>query len=302
MEQRFYSNGKLLLTGEYAILDGATGLAVPSQYGQSLNVMATSSEILDWKSFDADQKMWFHVQLTVPKLEVISSSDVDTSDRLKQILQTAAEMNQGFLKGDSGWHVESHLTFPRNWGLGTSSTLINNIAQWAGIDPYKLLKKTFGGSGYDIACAQNGKPLLYRLQDGDPSIEIVDFEPPFKDSLFFVYLNEKRNSREAIANYRTLQFDAQTLQTSISHITERVLLSSKLSEFEMLMNEHEQLLSEVLGVPTVKSKLFPDYPGTIKSLGAWGGDFILATGKAKEMDYFKKKGYAVQIPFSKMVL
>ena len=32
---RFYSNGKLLITGEYVILDGALSLAVPSLLGQS---------------------------------------------------------------------------------------------------------------------------------------------------------------------------------------------------------------------------------------------------------------------------
>ncbi|MEM9648739.1 MAG: GYDIA family GHMP kinase [Bacteroidota bacterium] len=301
MEQSFYSNGKLLLTGEYAILDGATGLAVPSQFGQSLHVKATSSKILDWKSFDADNSVWFQAQFSIQKLEALSSSDANTSNTLKQILEVTLGMNRDFPLGNSGWQVESHLTFPRNWGLGTSSTLINNIAQWAGIDPYGLLKNTFGGSGYDIACAQNNKPLLYRLQDGGPQIEIVDFAPPFKDSLFFVYLNEKRNSREAIAKYRTLQFNGEALLDGISSITEKVLVSSDLFEFEMLLNEHEQLLSEVLRVPTVKSKLFPDYPGTIKSLGAWGGDFILATGKAEDMDYFNKKGYTVQVPFSKMV-
>ena len=34
----YYSNGKLLITGEYVVLDGATALAIPTKYGQSLCV------------------------------------------------------------------------------------------------------------------------------------------------------------------------------------------------------------------------------------------------------------------------
>lgn len=37
-EKLFYSNGKLLLSGEYAVLDGALSLAVPTKYGQLLSV------------------------------------------------------------------------------------------------------------------------------------------------------------------------------------------------------------------------------------------------------------------------
>jgi len=33
-----YSNGKLLLTGEYLVLEGATALAVPTKFGQDLKV------------------------------------------------------------------------------------------------------------------------------------------------------------------------------------------------------------------------------------------------------------------------
>ena len=38
MEKTYYSNGKLLLTGEYVVLDGAEALAVPTRFGQNLTV------------------------------------------------------------------------------------------------------------------------------------------------------------------------------------------------------------------------------------------------------------------------
>ena len=38
LEQNFYSNGKLLLTAEYLVLDGAKALALPTKFGQDLEV------------------------------------------------------------------------------------------------------------------------------------------------------------------------------------------------------------------------------------------------------------------------
>ena len=59
--------------------------------------------------------------------------------------------------------VTSELTFDKDWGLGSSSTLISNLSQLARIDPYELNNRVFNGSGYDIACAKSESPLLYRL-------------------------------------------------------------------------------------------------------------------------------------------
>ena len=186
--------------------------------------------------------------------------------------------------------------------MGTSSTLINNLAQWARVDAYQLLWNAFGGSGYDIACAQHNSPITYQLKDGEPNVEEINFAPNFKNSLFFVHLNQKQSSKEAIANYREQPFDKSELVKSISSITQKMIDASTLSGFEVLMEEHEALLSEVLHLKPIKQQLFPDYFGMIKSLGAWGGDFVLATGDDKTISYFKSKGYNTVIPYSKMVL
>ncbi|HUH45900.1 MAG TPA: hypothetical protein VLZ54_02000, partial [Arenibacter sp.] len=57
----FYSNGKLLITGEYLVLDGALSLAIPTLYGQSLTIRPTSEKQLSWKSVDEKGKPWFEV-------------------------------------------------------------------------------------------------------------------------------------------------------------------------------------------------------------------------------------------------
>ncbi|UII78261.1 GYDIA family GHMP kinase [Flagellimonas sp. CMM7] len=303
MQKEFYSNGKLLLSGEYAILDGALGLAVPTKYGQSLKVTSTSSAgLLEWTSFDEKGKVWFSGSLNLDGLTLISSTDNAISRTLITLLSEAKSKNPSFLQNIGGLKVETHLDFPRLWGLGSSSTLINNIAQWAQVDAFQLLKNAFGGSGYDIACAQHDNPIFYQLENGAPKIEEVSFNPSFKDAIYFVYLNQKQSSKTAIATYREQEFNKESLLEDISEITKKMATSSSLSTFESLLLEHEKILSKVLGLETIKSKLFPDYSGSIKSLGAWGGDFIMATGDQKTPGYFKSKGFETVISFSELVL
>ncbi len=300
--QEFYSNGKLLLSGEYVILDGAVGLAIPTSFGQSLQVeMAEGPKIL-WKSISVDDQVWFDAELDAYSLEINQSSDLETARTLQKILRQATKLNHDFLYGTQGYSVVSRLGFDRSWGLGSSSTLINNIAQWANVNPFQLLRNAFSGSGYDIACAQCDSPILYHLNAGEPIFETITFDPNFRDQLFFVHLNKKQNSREGIAQYRNQQFDKSILIDNISEITREIQVCSNLSEFEVLLDTHERLIAENLNLVPVKSELFSDYPGSIKSLGAWGGDFILATGDSKTSHYFTEKGYNTVIPFSKMIL
>lgn len=302
MEKEFYSNGKLLLSGEYAILDGALGLAIPTSYGQSLHVTPTKSGFLEWTSFDENKNIWFSAKFDLESLNVVSTSDEAMAQTLLTLLLEANAQNPLLLTDSDGFQIETHLTFPRSWGLGTSSTLINNMAQWARVDAYQLLWNVFGGSGYDIACAQYNFPITYQLVDGVPKVEVIDFNPIFKNSLYFVHLNQKQSSKEAITNYRAQQFDKSELIKKVSRLTQKIIDTSTLSGFESLMEEHEALLSSILKIEPVKQRLFPDYFGMMKSLGAWGGDFVLATGDDKTISYFKSKGYPTVIPYSKMIL
>lgn len=302
MQKEFYSNGKLLLSGEYAILDGALGLAVPTKYGQSLQVVDSDSDTLHWTSFDEERKIWFQAEINPEDFKIASTSDESISITLVKLLSEARRQNPDFLSKNIGVAVETHLGFLRSWGLGTSSTLINNIAQWAKVDAYQLLWNAFGGSGYDIACAQHDSPITYQLKNGEPQVTEVLFDPPFKESLYFVHLNQKQSSKEAIASYRMQQFSKDELIQAISLLTQQIVNASSLDEFQLLMEQHEAIMSKVLQIPTVKSQLFRDYSGAIKSLGAWGGDFVLAVGNEQTLDYFSSKGFDTVIPFSRMVL
>jgi len=305
----YSSNGKLLLTGEYLVLDGAKALALPTKYQQHLKVTPQDHLIISWKSYDEHNKLWFQANLSIDGLEVLEDGmshpfyDEDVAVRLTEILKEAQHLNPHFLSKDSGgFKIETHQDFNRFWGLGTSSTLINNIAQWAEINPYELLEKTFGGSGYDIACAQHDTPLIYeRSSSHCPKITPMVFHPDFKEHLYFVYLNTKQNSRSGIANYRKKQTIQENDIAAINTITLALFKSSSLGSFNLLLDKHEALISKIIEQPTVKQALFNDFNGHLKSLGAWGGDFILATCTSNPTQYFKEKGYNVIIPYEDMI-
>ncbi|WP_452601772.1 GYDIA family GHMP kinase [Pontimicrobium sp. MEBiC06410] len=303
--QNFYSNGKLLLTGEYVVLDGAKALAVPTKYGQTLSVENTTSPQITWKSIDNNNVVWFETSFLLT--ELINDNYIPNdaiSKRLFQILRAAKTLNPNFLTEKTGYSVFSKLDFPRDWGLGSSSTLLNNIAQWATVDPFKLSDATFGGSGYDIACAFNDSPILYYLEANQaPNIEQVCFNPNFKDKLHFVHLNQKQNSRDAIKTYQNNKKHISETISKVNIITNKLNVCETIEDFEFLITSHESLIGEITNQTPIKSRLFNDFNNAIKSLGGWGGDFILATGSLDYVStYFKSKGYNTIISYSKMVL
>ena len=306
----FYSNGKLLITGEYLVIDEAKALALPTKYGQNLETRPLNEPKLIWESYTSTNELWLQVEFDLPRLRIITETFDSSADggndslaiKLQEILLEAKRMNSEFLDNSKGYYVKSLLSFPRNWGLGSSSTLINNIAQWANIDAFELQLNTFGGSAYDIACAQNNKPILYQLIDKTPHVESIHFNPNFKEQLYFVHLNKKQNSRESIAQYKNFKGNISAFAEEISKLTTEVLICSSLTDFEKIIQEHERIISSIIKQKTVQQTLFTDYFGQTKSLGAWGGDFIVATGNESTPKYFKNKGFQTVIPYQEMIL
>lgn len=293
----FRSNGKLLITGEYAVLDGALSLALPTQKGQLLSVLPHDNGFL-WESFDCNNEIWFRSEA-----DFWAKTDNPIAQTLQKILKTALELNNSFSDSLKNVKVQTHLEFDRNWGLGSSSTLINNIAQWAGVNPFELLFRSFGGSGYDIACAKNDTPILYQLENQQVRVYPLSFDFPYKEKIFFVYLGKKQNSKEGISLYKKVQKSKKKLVTEITEITENIIRTHSLSTFCELIDLHEQLISDFLKLPKVKDLYFADFQGSIKSLGAWGGDFVLAISEKEDVEkYFAKKGFSVVIPYNEMIL
>ena len=303
MEKTFYSNGKLLITGEYLVLDGAKALALPTKFGQYLTVSSGKNKEIHWTSFDYDKSIWFQEIISYSELiNYKKAENQSVKSTLIEIIHEAFLLNPEFLNSSEGYTISTQLTFPKFWGLGTSSTLINNIAQWLGINAFELLKNSFGGSGYDIACAQNDAPILYQIVEGKPKVETINYNPDFSDNLYFVYLNQKQSSKTAIAAYYKKQYNLSSILPEINKITFEISEATTLEKFQELLQMHEILMSEVLEVPTVKNSLFSDFNGTVKSLGAWGGDFVLVVSNENPTAYFKSKGFETIIAYNDMIL
>jgi mevalonate kinase len=309
-QRRFYSNGKLLLSGEYFVLEGAKSLALPTTCGQDMEIEDLTEPQLIWKSYSNDGTCWLEAIFELPKLRLISATfDADedggqlgVAEKLFEILLEARKLNPKFLNQSRGFSIKTHLSFPRYWGLGTSSTLINNMANWADVNPYSLLQNTFGGSGYDIACAHHNSSILFQRKKDEPMVEEVDFNPSFKEHLYFIYLNKKRNSRDAIKQFKSISKALNSEIEQISELTDAFLICEHLDDFERLLKEHEQIVANTLHEDPIQKLMFSDYFGQTKSLGAWGGDFILATGNYNTPNYFNKKGFQTVIPYSKLIL
>lgn len=307
MHTNFHGNGKLLLSGEYYVLDGALALALPTNVGQKLRVSYALSEhrVLHWKSYDNDGQLWFEAKFDVDTFECLDHLVSQKSLLLQKILRMARVLSKNFLRANQYVLVETYLEFPRLWGLGSSSTLIYNIAKWANINAFELLFKTMGGSGYDVACADAEKAILYeKPKVGSPNSTEVVFNPPFKDKIYFVYLGKKQSSSEGISHYKSLTAQKDELITKLSTITQKFLLAQTLAEFDELIREHESLIAQSLKMQRVKETLFADYWGEIKSLGAWGGDFVLVTSektKSETQEYFTNKGLNVFLEYEELI-
>lgn len=302
MKKTYYSNGKLFIAGEYLVLDGADAFALPTKFGQDLIIEDGTNNEIEWKSYDYDKHLWF--EETILFDEFINKPEIKAEtvkSTLIDILHEAYTLNPKFIDNSTGFKVSTHLSFPRNWGLGTSSTLINNIAQWADVNAFTLLNNSFGGSGYDIACAQNNTPVLYQIKNN--VVKSVEFIPDFKKHIYFVYLNKKQNSKAAIYAYNNNKNNhlAQSVAEN-NKITNAILTAKTLKEFASAVQRHEIHLSNILEMQTIKEAVFPDFNGVIKSLGAWGGDFVMVVSQENPTEYFARKGYETILTYEEMIL
>jgi mevalonate kinase len=317
----FKSNGKFLLTGEYLVLKGATALALPLKFGQSMDVETLDKDenLIYWnayiKSTDNGRQTtdsetnWFSAVLNKTDFSIVSSDDIEKAERLSNILKQAKLLNNNIFTEDNDFSFQCHLDFNPQWGLGSSSTLISNISEWANVNPYQLLSSTFKGSGYDIACAKAEGPIFYNVNrqqttDNGPIVRETDFNPPFKDNLYFIYRGLKQNSSNEVKAFLDKKKNFEEEVKSISKISEILPDLQTLRDFCYFIKIHEEIMSKCLEQKRLK-KYFSDFEGEIKSLGAWGGDFFMAATEwdfEKTKDYFENKGLNVVLKYKDIVL
>lgn len=290
---KFKSNGKLLITSEYLVMKGAMALAIPAKLDQELNVISTNSDFVNWKSFNKDNQIWYEEKFFLDKGTLIYHGKKNKmSDLIVRLFDYIHKFNkpEKSIGNEFIWKINFNI----NWGLGSSSTLINNLSKWAKVNPYKLLFSVFNGSGYDIACCDKRNPIIFQKKDDCLSVSDTTFNPNFLNNLFLIFLNKKQDTQKSVQNF--LETD-QSLSEGINQINEIVHEIENVKDittFESLIERHEKIIANILQMPTIQNEKFPDYNnGVIKSLGSWGGDFVLATGDEKSVDYFEEKGFNI---------
>lgn len=287
---RIFSPGKLMLTSEYVAVDGALVLAVPTKLGQEFFFTENDDEksFIHWNAFHQDQ-LWLETVIDYKTWAIVKTKDQKASQFILKVLKNVQELSDVKFKSNKSYHLQTNLQFPADFGLGSSSTLMSNLGEWAEIDPFILNEISLGGSGYDVAVAKEKSAILYS-RFPERVYEKVIFDPDFKDELIFIHLNQKQDTREGISHYKSKPTSTELIN-EYSGLTKLIVKCQTLEEFSQLMTIHEQKLSDFLGIPTVKEKYFQNCPTFVKSLGAWGGDFVLTSKFGDYEAYFKKQGF-----------
>ena len=267
------AHGKLLLTGEYLVMLGATALAMPVKFGQRMAVRRDSDTMLRWTSV-VRGKVWFTARFDPDGFRVAEASDQQVARRLRKLLLAAQKQNTSFSGETAGCHVTILADYPLEWGLGSSSTLLFLVARWAGADPFTLHHAVSDGSGYDVACAGSKGPIFYTLTGRIPVIEPAVTGGALRRSTRFVFLGRKQDSAAEISAFRAAgKCTAGDLET-VSRLSWEISRTESADELVRMVGEHNSILAAILKREPLGSRL-PAFPGAAKYLGAWGGDFAM---------------------------
>jgi len=292
-----------MISGEYLVLKGALALALPLKFKQEISISEQSGiPSLRWKSL-VNNNLWFQATLLLPDLQIIETNEVNLAGTLQKILKAAKLLNFSFLGSSCKYQVTSTMDFDPAWGIGSSSSLISNIAYWANCDAFELNNLIFNGSGYDIACARSPSPIIYQLENNKPSFRTALFHPVFNRQLYFIYLNRKQNSRESVGKAGISAVSSKDI-SEISAITLGLEKATNLQTFQILMDKHEEIISKIIQIKPVKSLYFSDFNGSVKSLGAWGGDFVLVASAASEeyvRNYFTTRNLNIIFKYDEII-
>ena len=289
-----------MLTSEYVAVDGALVLAIPTKLGQELFFTENDDQksLIHWQAYHQNQ-LWLDAKIDYKNWEIQETNNQKATEFILEVLRNVQNLSEIKFKSDVFYHLKTNLQFPSDFGLGSSSTLMSNLAEWAEIDAFILNEESLGGSGYDVAVAKEKSAVLY-TRFPERTYHKINFDPIFKDELIFIHLNQKQDTREGISHYKSKPTSTELIN-DYSKLTEKIINSQNLEEFSQLMTIHEQKLSDFLGIPTVKEKYFQNCPGFVKSLGAWGGDFVLASKFGDYESYFKKQGFSKIFSWNELI-
>lgn len=304
MQLEYRANGKLLLTAEYYVLHGSEALVLPTWFGQNLVVKTgerTGKNHILWTAKESGET-WFSAVFDT-NLNTLETSDEEKAEFLKNILKNLQILSPGCFDKLLLYTFTTHIDFHRMWGLGSSSTLIRLLADWAGVDPYLLHARVSSGSGYDIAAAGTNEVFIYRRNGEKISVRSVALSEALTEMMYFVYLGRKEPTEQALNHYRLKGLPSKQEVEHMSALTRKFAGAANISELSRIVKKHENMVADRIGSEPVKKRLFNDYPFPVKSLGAWGGDFVLflnPEGEEVLRNYLKTKNLNTCLKYTEL--
>ncbi len=141
------------------------------------------------------------------------------------------------------------------------------------------------------------------LNIGDMSWEVLHIPGHSQGSIGLYYRPEKIliPGDVVYADYAIGRFDLHGASGTQHRDS---LLSLAELDVDILLPGHNRIMENILNTVAVQKQYFTDFEGTIKPLGAWGGDFILAISEAgfeKVRTYFNQKGLKVVFKWDELV-
>jgi hypothetical protein len=107
-----------------------------------------------------------------------------------------------------------------------------------------------------------------------------------------------------MAQFQEKAKNREKLAEKISELTLAFSRARDLLTIEKIIVEHENLIAEAVNLPRAKTLFFDNFWGEIKSLGAWGGDFVMATSDRSSSEtrrFFEEKGFPTVFKYDEMV-
>ena len=297
-----------MLAGEYLALYGLETFAFPVKFGQKLTVWQSESDgnELKWSSINYLRETWFTTEIDTDSVLEKTTDNATVSGRICELIQAAKDLNPNFmLKGR--YRVEMELEFDQAFGLGSSSTLVSLVAQWAKVDALVLQEKVFGGSGYDAAVSSVQKPLIYWRNDKNkPNWALWQMDLEVSQNWFLCFPGVKVNSRRSLKEVKErleLISTDSFMMAQLDNILQQIKSADTADAMELSLEIWQAFIAQSLGLKTAYQDLKIEQMkgGLCKYLGAWGGDVFLVNKLILNANKDKFESMEV-VPWNEIVL
>lgn len=275
-----------MLCGEYFATIGLPCISFPTHLTQALTVSESFSAYgeIYWKARDLNHKTWLDFKFNFDDFCFYGNAqeNADAKHTLISMFALIKEKCPALFHTPKAYHFETQAAFNRNWGLGTSSTLVSLLAQWSGIDPFYLQEKIFGGSGFDVATALSDRPVLF--DSATRTSSVFTWNKSWSEDWWIVFTGKKQNSRNSLSGVKRLLEDLKTDNVKtmeIAKMLNQIITASDSQHFIHQINRLQNLTSNLLGLATAAQDfgIETGETGICKYLGAWGGDMILVNNE-----------------------